>query len=315
MVCLDDDCRRTHHALTVTGDGFATRTDLTAPTRQVPVIEPVSRDAFYVAWSKATRVVLRSDGTTTPVTADADPSPLAAGDVFIGAAHTFGKHWALDPETAELHRVPSPHGVHQIVAQPDGTLLGSILDWDSAATRATWSRDGGSEWREAVLETDEHPLTSMLPSARPGVLALVEGADGATLFPFVRLHRSLDGGTSWQTFDPPRRPRGYLTMAAVLPDGRLLVDIEAWSDQRANRPSSRPIGLHVSAGVDWSTLSPVELGAPFDADQSTAYDVVGLQTTADGVKVFAHPIADDGTTGDLWISQDGGEQWEPFAAR
>lgn len=103
----------------------------------------------------------------------------------------------------------------------------------------------------------------------------------------------------------------------MLPDGRLLVNVQAWSDQRANRPSALPVGLYVSDGSDWSNLSPLTVGAPFSSGDSAESDLQLLdrQVTAGGVALYAQRIKDGAAGNTVYVSYDVGASWEELAAR
>jgi hypothetical protein len=58
--------------------------------------------------------------------------------------------------------------------------------------------------------------------------AVVEGADGATVFPFIAVHRAAPGEDAFAKIPGPPDPRAYLSGQLVLPDGRLLLGIENW---------------------------------------------------------------------------------------
>ncbi|WP_164477840.1 beta propeller repeat protein [Nocardioides pantholopis] len=310
QVCLDDGCQRSQRSIAVTGDGFRTRWVTAVPRGAQPTLAALSRRAFYVGWSRRAQLVVHTDGRTVPVRDDGTRGPVTDRETLVPTPD--GQPRALDPRTARMHRVPTPRGTVSLAHQPDGTLLGVVPGGPARTSRAVWSSDGGASWRDEVLATEPGALLAPVPTARPGVLALVEGGDGATLFPFERLHRSQDGGASWESVDLPGEPRAYLTGAAVLPDGRLLAGIEAWSDDRLHRPSARPLGLYLSAGPDWARLAPARVGAPFTArNEPGTYRQVAMDTTADGVAVYAQP----GTADQLYVSRDGGRRWRELAAR
>jgi hypothetical protein len=92
------------------------------------------------------------------------------------------------------------------------------------------------------------------------VTAKVGGGDGATLFPFEATARSHDGGQTWTTYDVAAvdGERAYTSGQVVLSDGRLLVLLTSWSDDRRSRPGPRHHGLWVSDGDDWSRFTPYD---------------------------------------------------------
>jgi hypothetical protein len=117
-------------------------------------------------------------------------------------------------------------------------LQGVVYGADGPAAYG-WSENGGDTWSWHQLPSNASSVYTLVPSARPGTTAVLEGADGATLFPFIAAHRGTRDAASWRAFPEGRHPRGYVDGAAVLPDGRLMAFIEAWADQK---PSSRPPG-------------------------------------------------------------------------
>src|SRR4051794_10947148 len=123
----------------------------------------------------------------------------------------------------------------------------------------SWSDDGGETWRHLALRLGGD-LPELVPTASDRVHAVLLGGDGATLFPWTRILESTDGA-AWTSYDGPEDPIAYVDSPAVLPDGRLLINVEVWSDQRAGRPAARPVGTYV--GRDWSCPHAVDMGAPF----------------------------------------------------
>ncbi|MGZ4448351.1 MAG: sialidase family protein [Nocardioides sp.] len=95
-------------------------------------------------------------------------------------------------------------------------------------------------------------------SLAPGVVAVLGGADGATLFPFQRAARSRDGGRTFTAVEVPREGgvQSYAGGFLVLPDGRLLALLDHWSDDVGGHASPRHHGLYVSRGDDWSAYAP-----------------------------------------------------------
>ncbi|MCR6033714.1 hypothetical protein GGQ22_20095 [Nocardioides sp. zg-579] len=118
-----------------------------------------------------------------------------------------------------------------------------------AADRINGGRPTGVPATRGLVSVEADSLVA-------GVRAVVAGGDGATLLPFQRVVRGTGG--RWDVFDVPEvdGERGYVSGAVVLPDGRLLVLLPAWSGDRAGRPSTVHHGLWVSAGADWSSYRP-----------------------------------------------------------
>lgn len=102
----------------------------------------------------------------------------------------------------------------------------------------------------------------------------------------------------------PAGERAYLELPpAVLPDGRLLPDVQGFSDDR-------PGGLWVSDGTDWASYSRVDSGAPFDAEPADIM-VLDVQVDDDAATI----VAAGPEWHDAWVSDDGGLSWTPFGAR
>ncbi|WP_101524310.1 hypothetical protein [Nocardioides houyundeii] len=61
-------------------------------------------------------------------------------------------------------------------------------------------------------------LQQRIPSLAPGVRAVVGGGDGATLFPFMAVARSVDDGRTWRRTDVRRfeGQMGYASGEVVL---------------------------------------------------------------------------------------------------
>lgn len=290
-------CEGGRWELLLTRDGYATSTSVFVTGAWAPVVTAVGGDVFHVA-KEGDSFVARVDGSTTQVRVGGDPGPLGTGEAFVRAASWGGEPLGLDPATGAAHPLAVPDDHVNLVLQPDGTLFG--WTWSRArGARAVWSSDSGRTWQERVIVAQGSSLLQILPSARPGTLALVEGGDGATLFPMERLHRSTDGGATWQTFDLSDDPRAYVGVGGVMADGRLVVDVTGWSDRTS------PPGIHVSGGEDWSRLTLAR------AHQEELHQQVWMDATEEGLLVS---MITDGV-GVVDVSRDGGERWSRLIAR
>jgi hypothetical protein len=154
---------------------------------------------------------------------------------------------------------PRPEGSGRFAACAPVAGGVDLCDRQVGSERAVaWTADRGASWHAADLDLG-NLLRSPAPSLRKGTFAVIGGGDGATLFPFERVARSIDDGASWRTVDV-RRPgtvMPYVSGTVVTSDGRMLALIDNWSDDRLRRPSARPHGLHVSAAGDWSEYRPL----------------------------------------------------------
>jgi hypothetical protein len=136
-----------------------------------------------------------------------------------------------------------------------------VYDWQEGTQSRSviWSRDGGASWNKRLLVEDGSDLVNVIESSSSDdVMAVVQGGDGATLFPFDTVHRSTDGGATWQMFDESPDDMAFLGWTLITPEGSLLVHIEGWSDEQRGRPSARPIGLYQSNGDDWADMRYVQ---------------------------------------------------------
>lgn len=296
--CRNDGCGSLAVAVAVTTDGFETRAVADEVWRTMPQVRVAPSGDVLVSTSpgRVTLEVVRPDGSVAEVDPTTTPSPVAAGELVGGVdVRRTTTYLATDPATALAHPVPVPDGTVQLAQTATGQLR--------ATTRAgvyAWSDDGGATWQQAAgLDTTKHQL---LADSAPDVHVVVDGSDGATLFPFDAV-RTLDDADSWSVVEQPPGDRAYLGGAAVLPDGRLLLDVDDLSDDR-------PAGLYASAGGDWSWYSRVDAGAPFDAEPA---DIHVLDVRVDDGS--ASIIAAGPGWHDAWLSEDGGLTWTPFGAR
>ncbi|KQZ75263.1 hypothetical protein [Nocardioides sp. Root151] len=290
-------CDNPKYAVAITDDGYTTYAAFRL-ANPVEVRSAGSGRFLAERWDPgATPFLLDADGTGTALVADDTEAPLSAGEV-VAAVHGSGVPiiglLAVDPGTGAAHPIPLPSGV--ATWQQDGERI-SFLDYNGPTAR--WTDDGGATWSSHPLDA-ENLLTQLVPSADPDRHAVVAGGDGATLFPFNVVHR-WDGDGAVQRFDQSSSPQAYIAHQAVLPDGRLLIDVEDWSDGDA------PTGLHVSAGDDWTRFTPVRLGAPFDREPA---QVLGIQAHH-GVLTIDAVTAD----GAVHRSTDAGATWQPLVVR
>jgi hypothetical protein len=153
-------------------------------------------------------------------------------------------------------------------------------------------------------------MVGMIPTVDDSLHALQLGGDGATLFPWEHVLKSTDGRT-WTSYDGPRDPLGYGNPVAVLPDGRLLLELDGWSDARIHHPSAHPIGLY--SGTDWTHLQPIPLTGPFaDQDPRTFFLMaLDVAVTARAVTIYAETPDQAGVVS----SVDGGPTWRHERAR
>lgn len=161
--------------------------------------------------------------------------------------------WSLD-------RRPGRRTWHALAQSDDGFRTGSYTVGSSQRLqRAVWPSGPNETAPEVAAHLGGHLMPWPATSLAVDVLAVVGGGDGATLFPFERVMRSVDGGATWRRFDLPRfgGDMAYSGGHVVTTDGRLVALLDHFSDDRPGRPSDRVHGLWTSDGGDWSTYSPL----------------------------------------------------------
>jgi hypothetical protein len=307
-VCRDPRCSHRTSAAVVTTDGFRHRTVVRLPPSRNYfgyAFWPAGRHHFVVTVNAMHPRLVDLQGHVHDIAVSGSVGPLAAGEVAVGGKGI--RRWlGIDPDTGVAHPLSVPTDTAELLTEPGGQLR--VL---SVHFAYSWSDDGGSSWHRMPLpEGDRHEMAGMVPTSDSRVHVLQVGGDGATYFPWDRVLSSTDG-RSWTTYDGPSEPKAYGDPEAVLPDGRLVLDVHAWSDQRRNRPSPRPLGLY--EGTDWHRLRPVPLTEPFAHEDSHTFDP-GLL----GVAVTTHRVTIYETTPDqrgVVSSTDGGATWRPVRAR
>jgi len=309
--CLDPRCEHRRYALVVTSDGFRHAHVLPVPARPVSwVLEPAGPTHFAISPNGGRRRLVDLSGRITAVELAGRPGPIAPGEI---ALRSGGKEpvVAVDPDTGRAHPLTAPRGslVGQVTT-PSGQLR-LLSRHGSGAQDYSWSDDHGATWHTVpVTRAGSSDLTGLVPSPSDRWHTVVVGGDGATLFPLATVLASRDGGARFSRTDLGADPMAYGVPLAVLPDGRLLVLVDGWSDQRPGRPGARGNGLYevVDGG-----LVPVRTGPPYAGLDRRAYgpDVLATVVTRDGLSLWAATPTHDGVV----VSDDGGEHWRPVRAR
>ncbi|QCX26311.1 hypothetical protein [Nocardioides jishulii] len=300
-------CQGGKFELLLTRDGFATSVSVPVPDAEESTITPLGGDAFHMTADDGS-FIARTDGTTTAVRPDGDPGPLAEGEVLVRSATWGGRPIGLDPDTGRAHLLATPDVDVDLQIQPDGTMVGWTWSREGRAS-VVWSVDSGRSWQEKTLPTiGGRDHVTVLPSARPGTLAVVESADmgedpaGALKPRLTRVHRSTDGGRTWQTIEVEGAPRALVRKGGITADGRLVVDVEEWADGAG---PEREAGIHATTEVDWSRFTLMR-ARPTDVSQD-----VHVEATARGLVVTA---IHDGV-GVVDVSRDAGQTWRRLTAR
>ena len=315
-ICVSRECDD-RVAIAVTSDGFESRTVVpVARGAGFPWLTAAGSDAFVVSNAERHPYLLRADGSRTDIAKPEETAPVGPGEI-VTRWRGYGDRdvLAVDPGTGESHWVPVPRGLTEVQADARGHL--EALVGDGPRTTFAWSDDGGAGWQEHAFDAGATSLFTLVRGT-PGVQAVLEGADGATLFPFLAVHRG-DSAGAWERIEQGHDPQAYAGPAAVLADGRLLVDVVGWSDDRAGAGSHRPRGPYVSAGGDWSRMSPLEPDAASGLGEDernrlsgSDLSVVGL--AAGPTRVVAY-VTTPGSPGPVYAVTGPGAPWTPVDLR
>ena len=297
-------------ALAVTADGFKTRVCLLLRGSTYPGVSPAGPGWFFIAQPGPSELVSPS-GARRAVSLRQRPGPLATGE-FLVQAYSGGM-LAVNPATAVAHPIALPRETNG--AYGDQNLIWSIGSTTSSQGAVhsfiSWSTDGGRTWLKHDLAVGATAYYSAVPSA-PGTIAVSETGD-VTVIPLTRLVVSDDAGASWHTFVEPVHATAVVNWTAALPDGTLLADVLAWSDQPAGQPGSRPTGLLRSVGTDWTRLVAVHPTLPA-GEPETASTLAGIVATSMDRGTLSLYVV-DASGGGLVTSTDGGSTWTTVRSR
>ncbi len=306
-VCRDPHCYHRTYALAVSADGFRTRHVVEVGPSRVAngwYLAPAGPDHFTIAPNGGRRRLVDLTGRLIPIRVTGGSGPLVGREVAV--AMDKGAFLGVDPDTGRAHPLSVPAGAVEVEAAPSGQLRALTSD----DPRYYWSADGGASWHEIPLPAaDAHLGAEFVPTPSDALHVLVVGGEN-TVFPWDRVLESTDGRT-WTSYDGPTDPTAYLDQSVVLPGGRLLMNVDGWSDQRGSRPSVNVPGLWI--GADGAHVRPVPLAGPF-AEQ----DVHRFVPTIIDAAVTRHSVTLYALTPDqkgVVSSTDGGTTWRPEAAR
>lgn len=147
-------------------------------------------------------------------------------------------------------------GRRAIATSSDGFATAAYEKWN----RRSWEKHspGPPRWTVPAFESLAQETVRSMEDSAEGVQVVIAGGDGATLRPFQRVGRSSDHGETWEVYDvaPIDGEMAYHYGAVGLPDGRLIVLLDHFSDDGHNAPAKRPHGLWISDGLDWATYAP-----------------------------------------------------------
>jgi len=300
----EDRCVEARYAVAVSRDGFATRTVVDLPPRWLYTLRPAGGGRFFVRGNPRVLSILQPDGSLREVTrplAGAEPAPAEPDELLL---HTRRGWVATDAEDASQHPVPVPADVEQLWWE--GDQLRGVTYPDDRRSAFVRSDDGGLTWRSTQLPV-RHALWGTVDGASPPVF--VEGADGATLMPFVALHR-LDPATgTWRSTPGPADPTAYHGSMIERPDGRLFVIVQAWSDARRFDPGTPP-GFWVSTDEAWTDFEQIETGPPFTRVVSQPR-ILERRSVGRVTEI----TVDDPDSPRAWTTRDWGRTWREISVR
>lgn len=295
----DDPCDALSMAVAVTDDGFATRTSV--PFFEAASVRPVGNGVFLADnFEPGEAPTLVSTHGTVQVEVDGVESPVADGEVVV-ALHGSGLPIlglvAVDPATGRGHRVPLPDGAVQGWSQSGPAL--TVLTGTRDLSR---SSDGGRTWATTRIPDPGRAFVWMVPSAEASTAAVILGGDGST-YPSLEAVVRLRAGSDPESIPQDTPPWAYFSGAGVLPDGRLLVAVNGWSDATEHAEGERgeevtPSGVYVS-NDDWSHFEQVpdvlEGEAPLASFATTVDGTLSLVVTPEGGSSMMFS-----TDGDVW---------------
>lgn len=279
-----------HDALAITDDGFRTRT-----------VHPPGHGLLHLRGSTFATVegdrsvFVLDEGRTIPIESE---RPSSADEiVFVKRVGTEWEIVAVDPAAEAAHRVPVPDLALWDVRAVGGRIQAIEYRPDERATIAYhWSDDGGASWES--VEVASNWWSSIVPTPAGTDHLIVESGDGATVSPFLGLHRMAPHGGGFT--ESPYDRKGFIpAQGAFLWEGELrLFNPVAPSDD------SERSGVFRLAD---ERLVEIEHAMP-EVDSWTGFGVAGGQDER-------HPILWIADGDVLHLSSDGGATWEEHAAR
>ncbi|MBU2696208.1 hypothetical protein [Pimelobacter sp. 30-1] len=292
--------------LALSDDGFATRRLLEVPAGTEVAALGAGRYALREGWdATGFRVVGAAPGADRTVRVAGPPAPLGAGEALLSRGEPGRLRLVGVAADGRAHPVPAPRGLHEVSGAGTDRIAGLAF-----AGRKTyhWSEDGGATWRRSRLGRGTSPtfLARRVPTASGQPHVVLEGSDGATLFPFVALWRAPARGGPWtRTPIAPVPGRGRRDGHVTTTGGWMGADGE----------------VRVLASVGPRSGMWRVAGGRLDRVRGDRPRVVGvpevsplLVETGAGVAPGA-AVWVGGAPGEAWCTVDDGRHWTRFATR
>lgn len=282
-----------------TVDGFATRSLRAVPSGSS--LTPAADGAFVLreGWEGAVLRLIDGDGLSDPVAVSEKVEPVGAGEVpVVLAPEAGGTQVIAVAADGTGHPIPVRAGLDSI--QAFGNRLAGFAYGDGVTYH--WSDDGGATWQDADPGPGEYPPL-VVQSAIGQDHAIIEGGDGATLFPFVAIRTASAAAPEQWTRTEAEKGGDHVTIGGAWnEDGEIRVLASRWNDK--DRLVDAGVWRVVGGSLEKVASNPPEITdhpdvAPF------AFEYV------DGPVVWVL----GNKTGEVWRTTDGGATWERFAAR
>ena len=289
-----------HWVLATTADGFAHRrlSEVSAGTTATPI--GGGRFVLRDGWEgRDLSIIDVAGGRPTPVTIARTKAPVADDEVPVVLLDGVSTTLAAVAPDGSGHEVATPAGAEALAAHAG--RLTAVTSHDGAVTYH-WSDDGGASWQQTELTGSFLAWIATAGAGSPH--AVLEGGDGATLFPLLAVDAAPAADPTVWARDEVERGVEWPTISG------------AWIDRDGN--------LRVLASINRQGVRmPVDGGVWRVTDGRLTKVASGDTGIAEKAEVGPLAIEDDGGPV-LWIasrdgsvsrSTDDGVTWERFAAR
>jgi hypothetical protein len=251
----------------------------------------IAPDGTFVVsegWDGDRLLLVDAYAEAVPVAFSDSTAPVADGELalVVPVSPESPGIVAVDTVTGEAHPVPMDVGGDQVwgVVAYDGRL--AALTVAKGVSTYHWSDDGGATWEQVRLA--DQGFSTIVPTGAGRPHVVVEGGDGATVFPFLAVHTMPAGGDRF---------------ARVPYEGEQFAEYD---------------GASLSGG-DLVVAARIGDRSPFDAVGTFRFVDGDLRPVAEFRAIEIVDVEPDGTLwgthgSDLLRSTDDGATWEPLAS-